>query len=181
MSQSLPRSNPFETSQRKLIPAVLVYLFYRGKVLMVHRNAEGRSGDYHAGKWNGLGGKLEADESALGAAVREVAEESGVSLEAAQLCALGTLHFPLFKPQRSEDWLAFLFRAELTPEQAQAAWKKGPEGDLHWVSQEDLNSLNLWAGDRYFIPKVVSSTPVLGTLWYRGQDVERVEFVELGR
>ena len=44
------------------ILATLGYLLSpdRRRVLMVHRNA--RPGDHHLGKYNGLGGKLEADE-----------------------------------------------------------------------------------------------------------------------
>ena len=47
------------------------------------------------------------------------------------------------------------------------------EGTLHWVPREDVLKLNLWAGDRHFISYVMQEKPFMGTIWYRGQDVER--------
>jgi 8-oxo-dGTP diphosphatase len=164
--------NPFESGERKVIPAVLVYARAGDRVLMVHRNAPDRPGDYHAGKWNGLGGKLEADESPLEAAQRELLEESGLVLPESAFRALGTLQFPLFKPQRGEDWLVWVFAADAPG----AAWdgrKAGPEGDLHWVPAAELETLNLWAGDRHFIGHVVAGRPFVGTIWYRGAEAVR--------
>jgi len=40
----------------------------RQRVLMIHRNA--RDDDQHLGKYNGLGGKLEANEDAAGGTMR---------------------------------------------------------------------------------------------------------------
>lgn len=173
--------NPFEAGTRKCIPAVLVYVRSGDLVLMLHRNAPGPRADglpdYHAGRWNGLGGKLEADESPLEAAVREVGEESGLRLPAEWFRPLGTLQFPNFKAHKAEDWLCFVLLAEVPPaergridEQA----LRGPEGELHWVPCADLERLNLWPGDRHFIPYVREGRPFAGTIWYRGAEVERV-------
>src|SRR5690606_5287997 len=73
--------NPYESAERKNIPAVLVSVFSRfsdGKerVLMIHRDSKDRPIDFHAGKWNGLGGKCEKDESYRECAARELFEES---------------------------------------------------------------------------------------------------------
>ncbi len=45
------------------------------RVLLVHRNA--RPDDESFGKYNGLGGKLEADEDVATCMVREIREEAG--------------------------------------------------------------------------------------------------------
>ena len=55
----------------------------RRRVLMVHRNA--RPGDQHLGKYNGLGGKLEADEDALAGMRREIREEAAIDCDEIQL------------------------------------------------------------------------------------------------
>jgi 8-oxo-dGTP diphosphatase len=157
-----------------MIPAVLVYCRRPdGCVLMIHRNAPDRPGDYHAGKWNGLGGKCEADESFAEAARRELEEESSLLLPAAALRPLGIIHFPNFKAHKSEDWMVTVFSARVTDEQASKAIAKTAEGELHWIPAKDLLGLNLWAGDRHFIPFVVDEKPFQGTIWYRGQDVAR--------
>ena len=139
---------------------------------MLHRNAADRPGDYHAGKWNGLGGKLEPDESPLEAAVREVREESGLDLPPAAFRALGSVTFPNFKPHKGEDWNVWVFMARVS-DAHRATPVQGPEGSLHWVPAADVLKLNLWAGDRHFVPHVLDEKTFFGTLWYRGQEVER--------
>src|SRR4051812_11431974 len=112
--------NPFEAGTRKVIPAVLIYIRRADRVLMIHRNSVVPGYvDYHQGKWNGLGGKCEIDESPLDAALREVKEESGIVLNESQIKALGVLQFPNFKAHKNEDWIVFVFEAELGPEDQQ--------------------------------------------------------------
>jgi len=146
---------------------------------MIHKNAKDRPGDYHAGKWNGLGGKLEADESARDAAVREVFEESGILLESRDLKPLGLLHFPNFKAHKSEDWLATIWVADLDPSIKERTLS-GPEGALHWVPEGDLCNLNMWAGDSEFLPWVMRREPFQGTIWYQGETVIRAEILGFG-
>jgi 8-oxo-dGTP diphosphatase len=170
-----PKTNPFESGHRKVIPAVLVYVQHRDQILMIHRNSKnpGRI-DYHEGKWNGLGGKLELDESPLEAAQREVLEESGIELTAGQLSSLGSILFPNFKAHKNEDWMVFLFHAHLNSETGLPEWKRTvEEGDLHWVPARDLATLNLWPGDRYFISHMIDQQPITGTIWYQNGDVVR--------
>jgi 8-oxo-dGTP diphosphatase len=163
--------NPFESGQRKSIPAVLIYARHGDRVLMIHRN--GKPGDYHSGKWNGLGGKCDLNESPQETAQREFQEEAGLSLPLERFAALGTLTFPNFKAHRQEDWIAFVFTVELNEEECSQVSTSNPEGELHWIPAQDLLSLNLWPGDRHFIPYVVEGKPFLGTIWYQGQDVLR--------
>lgn len=164
--------NAFEQGRRKSIPATLIYGRCGDHFLMVHRDRPGgRDGDYHSGKWNGLGGKCEPDESPLDAARREFHEESGIELPKESFRALGVLTFPNFKAHKDEDWICFVFLADI-PESWLARELKCPEGALHWVSAKDIAGLNLWPGDRYFIQKVVDGKPFVGTIWYEGQDVK---------
>jgi 8-oxo-dGTP diphosphatase len=174
--------NAYESGSRKVIPAVLIYVRSADdRILMIHRlggvGGQGKPGDYHAGKWNGMGGKLEADESPWQGARRELREETGIELSEQELKLLGTLQFPNFKAHKSEDWLCFVFTARLS--QVSSAVKLAPcdEGVLQWVPASDLLSLNLWPGDRHFIPHVLEDKPFAGMIRYQGQDVieHRVE------
>jgi len=142
--------NEFESGARKLIPAVLIYAEIGGKYLMIHR---GSSGDgFHQGKWNGLGGKIEADESPFEAAAREFREESGLSIPSARFAHRGTL-------------LEEAIEANLTHR----------EGDLKWILTSDIIKLNLWPGDLLFLQHVLAGETFSGTIWYRGSEVSRHE------
>jgi len=125
-----------------MILATLCYVKDKGRTLMLHRIK--KQGDIHIGKWNGLGGKLEEGESPEECAIREVQEESGLIVEELEL--KGVLTFPNF--DGSNDWYVFAFvirkfSGELT---------ESPEGQLQWIEDEKLLDLNLWEGDRIFLP-----------------------------
>lgn len=122
--------------------ATLCYVRKDGKTLMVHRIK--KENDMHKGKWNGLGGKLEPGETPEECALREIREESG--LEVCSLTFKGLLTFPGFA--NDEDWYAFVFVADdFTGEIAESQ-----EGVLQWIEDGALMGLNLWEGDRIFLP-----------------------------
>ncbi|MFV0525673.1 MAG: NUDIX hydrolase [Acidimicrobiales bacterium] len=143
------------------IVGTLAYLWDRGpdRVLMVRRNA--RPDDDHYGKVNGIGGKVEPDESISGGLRREVREEAGLDLT--DLTLRGTITWTNFGPSR-EAWLGFVFLA--------TGWTGSPppanaEGTLEWVDRRRLlaacydhatpgaaDDLPMWAGDRHFVPLV---------------------------
>jgi len=109
---------------------------------MLHRTK--KENDYHEGKWNGLGGKFEPGETPEECAIREIYEESGLQVINPELC--GMLTFPAF--DGIDDWYAFLFVArEFTGELIES-----PEGDLAWIDDDKVLDLNLWPGDKIFIP-----------------------------
>jgi 8-oxo-dGTP diphosphatase len=120
----------------------LCYVRHNGKTLMLHRIK--RENDMHAGKWNGLGGKFEPGETPEACAVREIHEESGVTVTNLQL--RGILTFPVFADE--VDWMAFVFTADY----AGGELIESPEGVLAWIDDDDLLDLELWPGDRIFIP-----------------------------
>ncbi len=119
--------------------ATLVYVRKDSKTLMLHK-AKG----YQKGKWNGLGGKLEPGESPEECMRREVFEESGLHVEKAKL--KGFLTWPDF--DGVDDWYAFVF--VVTDFSGQPV--SSDEGELHWIENSKLMELNLYDGDRIFIP-----------------------------
>lgn len=109
---------------------------------MIHRVK--KPNDMHRGKWNGLGGKLEPGESPEDCVRREVEEESGLLVK--KMWLKGFLSFPGFA--NDEDWYAFVF---VVPE-FEGQIIESVEGDLEWIDNSDLFQLNLWEGDRIFLP-----------------------------
>lgn len=133
----------------------------RQRVLMVHRNA--RADDHHYGKYNGLGGKLEADEDVLAGMRREIREEAGIECE--RLSLRGTISWPGFGKQ-GEDWLGFLFLIETFSGEPTTS---NAEGRLEWVEIGRIATLDLWEGDRHFLPLVFDgdARPFHGVMPYR--------------
>ena len=112
-----------------------------GRTLMLHRIK--KANDMHAGKWNGLGGKVEGGESPEECAIREVWEESGLRMVDPVL--RGVITFPQFSG--GEDWYTYIFVAH----SYSGELIDSNEGVLAWVDNTKLFDLNLWAGDRVFM------------------------------
>lgn len=113
----------------------------RDKTLMLHRVK--KENDYHEGKWNGLGGKLEQGESPEDCVIREIKEETGLTIKNPRMH--GFITFPLF--DKVDDWYVFIFSAN----QYEGTLIDSPEGNLAWIPNSELTSLNLWDGDKIFL------------------------------
>jgi 8-oxo-dGTP diphosphatase len=123
--------------------ATLCYVIDKSqnKTLMIHRVK--KENDYHAGKWNGLGGKLELGESPEDCVIREIKEEAGLTIKNPRMH--GFITFPNFDER--DDWYVFIFTAK----DFKGNLIDSPEGDLKWVPNNELASLNLWDGDKIFL------------------------------
>src|SRR5271154_4474940 len=117
------------------ILATLGYVFSpdHQRVLMIHRNINPL--DAHFGKYNGLGGKLDAGEDVVAGLRREVREEAGLECDA--LVLRGTISWPGFG-KHGEDWFGFVFRVD--------RWTGEPlvenaEGTLIWMDVDRLLEL----------------------------------------
>jgi 8-oxo-dGTP diphosphatase len=122
--------------------ATLCYIKRDNQTLMLYRNK--KENDYHEGKWNGLGGKFEQGETPEECAIRELKEETGLDIYNPQL--KGMITFPMFDTK--EDWYVFLFVVK----EFEGELIDSPEGHLEWIDDEKLFQLNLWDGDKIFIP-----------------------------
>jgi 8-oxo-dGTP diphosphatase len=169
--------NAYESGERKNIPAVLIYVRHQGQTLMIHRNTRDIKNDDHSGKWNGLGGKCEKDESYLEAAQRELKEESGLNVLSNRFQFVGFLQFPNFKANKNQDWSVMVFTVEVEAFEVQTLTDpqgvRVHEGTLHWINDSEISALNLWPGDRYFIDHVINSKPFFGSIMYEGPEVIR--------
>lgn len=125
-----------------MLLTTLCYVKHSGKTLMMLRNR--KKNDVHEGKYNGLGGKFEQGETPEDCVKREVFEESGLALEKPRL--RGVIVFPLFS--KNEDWMVFLFTAD----KFSGTLNDSIEGELMWIDDDKVLDLNLWEGDRIFLP-----------------------------
>ena len=126
--------------QTTLKLGTLCYVKQKGKTLMLHRIK--KENDMHAGKWNGLGGKLEPGETPEECVIREVYEESGLTIRNPRFH--GMLTFPGFD---NDDWYGFVFTAT----DFSGTLIDSPEGVLQWIADDELLDLNIWEGDKVFL------------------------------
>jgi 8-oxo-dGTP diphosphatase len=122
--------------------ATLCYVRKNGKTLMMHRVK--KENDYHQGKWNGIGGKFGQGETPEECVIREVEEETGLKIKFPHLH--GLLTFPMF--DGNDDWYVFVYTAN----EFEGKLIDSKEGNLAWIPNDELTNLNLWDGDKYFLP-----------------------------
>lgn len=135
--------------------ATLCYVQQDGHTLMML--PKNKAGAY-AGKWNGLGGKMDRGESPEEGVIREVQEESGLLIEP-QL--RGHIVFPAWNKE-DDDWYTHIFTAkQFTGEIVGSA-----EGTPEWIPDEKLLDLNLWEGDKYIFEWIRAGKFFSGKLVY---------------
>ena len=120
--------------------SAVCYIEKDGCYLMLHRVK--KENDLNRDKWIGIGGKFEEGESPDECLLREVKEETGLTLTACRCRGIVT-----FVSDRWEAELMHLFTADgFTGELAVC-----DEGELEWVDKARLPELTLWEGDRIFL------------------------------
>lgn len=125
----------------------LCYIEKAGAWLMLHRTK--KEHDQSHDKWLGIGGKLEDRESPTECMLREVKEESGLTLTRYQFRGIVTFVSDLWETE-----YMFLFTAT----QFEGTLCECTEGELQWVPIEEVFYLNLWEGDRLFLERLAGNS-----------------------
>ena len=117
----------------------LCYIEKDGSYLMLHRVKKDK--DVNKDKWIGVGGHFEKNESPEECLLREVKEETGLTLTSWKF--RGILTFI------AEGW-PMEYICLFTADGFTGELKACDEGTLEWVKKEDVFKLNLWEGDKIF-------------------------------
>lgn len=140
--------------------STLCYLEKDGKYLMLHRIKKKQ--DVNEGKWIGVGGHFEENESPEDCLLREVREETGYTLTDYRFRGLVTFISGNGVTEYMSLFTATGFMGEEIP---------CNEGELQWVAKEELLKLNLWEGDKIFLRLLKEEQPFFSLkLVYDGQD-----------
>lgn len=118
----------------------LIYIENDSKYLMLHRTK--KEHDCNKGKWIGIGGKFNETESPEECVVREVKEETGLTLLSMEYRGIVTFvsdgnfteYMHIFW---SKDFSGILCECD--------------EGELEWVEKSKMNALPHWKGDEIFL------------------------------
>ena len=122
-----------------IFSTTLCYLEREDAYLMLHRIK--KQDDYNHDKWVGVGGKFERFESPEDCLLREVKEETGLTLTDWRCRGVVT-----FLSDEWEGEYMYLFTATGFT----GTLRECDEGDLEWVDKAAVPSLPLWAGDKIF-------------------------------
>ena len=143
----------------------LCYIRRNDEYLFLLRNK--KINDPNESKYIGVGGKREKGETPAECIIREVKEETALTIK------------PVFRGEiyfHSDVWddeKMYLFEAS---EYDGEIDYNCDEGELVWVRFEDISSLNLWEGDRVFLKKMIESEDIINlSLWYEGDKLVNVK------
>lgn len=117
----------------------LCYIEKDNKYLMLHRVK--KVNDENHDKWIGVGGKFEPGESPEDCLLREIKEETGLTLKKYDFRGIVTFV--------SDEW-GTEYMHLFTATEYEGEVRTCDEGELVWVPKADIEKLNLWEGDKVF-------------------------------
>lgn len=128
---------------------------------MLHRIK--KQNDLNEGKWVGVGGKFEENESPEECLLREVKEETGLTLTSWQYRGVVT-----FVSDRWEGEYMHLFTAD----GFEGTLSECSEGELCWIEKEKVKDLPMWVGDAVFFRLIAENAPFFSLkMVYRGDEL----------
>lgn len=127
----------------------LCYIEKNGAYLMLHRVKKDK--DVNKGKWIGVGGKFEAGESPDDCLLREVHEETGLTLTNWHYRGIITFCYN----DNDAEYMHLYTATDFTGTLAEDC----REGVLRWVPKSEIPTLSLWQGDRIFLKLLAENHP----------------------
>jgi 8-oxo-dGTP diphosphatase len=125
---------------------------------MLHRTK--KVNDENHDKWIGIGGKFEEGESPEDCMLREVLEETGLTVSSWRYRGIVTFVSDEWGTEYMHLFTADGFSGEI---------KDCNEGELEWIAKERLLGLPIWDGDKIFLRLLDSDEPFFSLkLCYRG-------------
>ncbi len=121
----------------------ICYIERDEKYLMLHRTK--KKNDMNTGKWLGIGGKFEDNETPEECVEREVKEETGLTLKSYKLRGIVTYISNQYETEYMYIFTSNDFKGELI---------ECNEGDLEWIPIKEIFNLNMWEGDPIFLKEL---------------------------
>lgn len=148
----MPDNPPFHKSK-----TTLCFLLRNDEILLSLKKR-----GFGSGKWNGVGGKLEENETVEEAIRREAKEEIGVELK--DLTRIAALYFYF------SEAVGPLGTAEETAVFFCKNWVGDPieteEMKPKWFKQKEIPYNSMWEDDIFWLPRVLRGERITGKFWF---------------
>lgn len=123
-----------------MLNTTLCYIQKNEKYLMLHRIK--KQNDINKDKWIGIGGKFEEGESPEECALREVKEETGLTLKSYEYRGIVTF----VSDNNFTEFMHIFWSDDFEGEIIDC-----DEGKLEWIEKSKLNDFEHWKGDEIFL------------------------------
>ncbi|MFZ4812914.1 MAG: NUDIX hydrolase [Phototrophicaceae bacterium] len=154
-----------------VIPRTLCFVFHGDEVLMLKRAPHRR---IFPNRYNGVGGHLERFEDPSAGAIREVLEETGLTVYGLRLRGVSHIDAGESTGIVLYIYTAYSHSREFTDDEH--------EGTLHWVARDQLLSLDLVEDLPHILPRILAAQedtpPFSFHLSYDAQDQLAIHFTE---
>ncbi|MBR3996217.1 MAG: 8-oxo-dGTP diphosphatase [Clostridia bacterium] len=144
--------------------STLCYIEKDGRYLMLHRVK--KENDCNKDKWIGVGGKFEDGESPEECMIREVREETGLTVNSWNYKGIVTFVSDVWETEymhlfTCDDFFGIPIDS-----------RDCDEGNLEWVEISKISSLPLWEGDKIFLDLLKRDTGFFSLkLQYKGDNL----------
>ena len=143
---------------------------YKQTLCFIRRNDEilmlNRERKPTLGIWNGVGGKIEENETPLECGIREVKEETGLDITDVRLC--GVKQF--MHRDGLYRYIVFLFKTN----QYSGELKSSDEGEVFWIEREDLAKYKQVDGFEHML-EIFENDNLSENYWWREDGELKVE------
>lgn len=131
--------------------------------LMLYRNK--RINDPNHGKWIGVGGHIEENETKEIAIIREINEETGLVVNDTIFKGAVEFHF--------NDYIELMYVFKINNFSGRI--NECDEGLLKWINKNDLYELSIWEGDKLFLNRLDGNEQFFLKLYYDNDRLLRSE------
>lgn len=152
-----------------MMPITTLAMFVKDNQILLGMKKRG----FGVGKWNGYGGKLLEGETPEQALIREIKEESTITVLPEDLKHLGTIDF-FFNDKSEWNQRCVIYRIE--------RWEGEPieteEMNPKWFLYDEIPFADMWIDDPYWYPYFLRSEQFSGEIHF-GEGGRKVDFAKI--